>query len=660
MRSMVFLLMFVLGGLWLLCSFNEQSGLRETFLKAFLLFFGLLAVGTEILSFFNQINIGGLIVLWIGSLLVISLLIWRKLASTGKSPFEAAVFRPIFRESSSALLFTLLGLCIVFLMLTLITALQAPPNNFDAMTYHMARVAHWIQNQNIQYYPTFIPRQNYSMPLAEYAVLHLQLLSRSDQYANLVQWSSYLMSIVAASLIMGEYVPSKILQAFTGLLVAATPMAILQSSNAQNDLVVAAFCLAFFYFLMKLPDQKRPWGLVFTGLSFGLALMTKGTAYLYSCAIGLLLGGAYLLQKVTGEERKKRLVNLMIIVLLGLTINAGVYIRNWQLYGHPLSTGVERILNGYFSLGVLGVNWVRNYSMHLGIPFPEINALMSARVEALLGQAVNLPAATFGEEQYLIPFLIHEDVAGNLPQLLGITAAFIGLPFLKKERRQHGIILGAVVLLAALLYNGFIRWQPWASRLHLPLFFLGVILIVFVFKHLLSRHSWMLWTAAGLLLIYSIPFLLLNSSRPLLANRSQLAKRAYKVISDAEIYKFNNIFQVDREQQYFVNFFDLYQDYQPAADFVRKSGAQEIGLYLDSNSWEYPFWVLLDQHAGENSYTITHFGVENNTRRLSTGVQSASPEMVIALSHSLKEEIAGERYYLEERFGIIGIWSRTP
>jgi hypothetical protein len=437
-------------------------------------------------------------------------------------------------------------------------------------------------------------------------------------------------------------------------------MAILQSSNAQNDLAVAAFCLAFFYFLIKLPDQKRPWGLVFTGLSFGLALMTKGTAYLYSCAIGLLLGGAYLFQKVAWEERKKRLVDLTLIILLGFTINAGVYIRNWQLYGHPLSTGVERILNEYFSLGILGVNWVRNYSMHLGVPFPEINALMSARVEALLGQAVNLPAATFGEEQFSIPFLIHEDVAGNLPQLLGITAAYIGLPFLKKGRRQRGIILGAVVLLAALLYNGFIRWQPWASRLHLPLFFLGAILIVFVFKNILNRYSWMVWSAAGLLLIYSIPFLFLNSSRPLLANRSQLAKRAYKVISDAEIYKFNNIFQVDREQQYFVNFFDLYQDYQPAADFVRKSGAQEIGLYLDSNSWEYPFWVLLDQHAGENSYIITHFGVENNSRRLSTGVTSASPEMVIALSNSLKEHITGDRYYLEERFGIISIWSRTP
>jgi hypothetical protein len=41
-------------------------------------------------------------------------------------------------------------------LVTLVTALLAPPNNWDSMTYHMARVAHWKQNRSVDFYPTNI------------------------------------------------------------------------------------------------------------------------------------------------------------------------------------------------------------------------------------------------------------------------------------------------------------------------------------------------------------------------------------------------------------------------------------------------------------------------------------------------------------------------
>jgi ABC-type uncharacterized transport system permease subunit len=31
-----------------------------------------------------------------------------------------------------------------------------PPNNWDSMTYHMARIAHWVMNESIEPYPTHI------------------------------------------------------------------------------------------------------------------------------------------------------------------------------------------------------------------------------------------------------------------------------------------------------------------------------------------------------------------------------------------------------------------------------------------------------------------------------------------------------------------------
>src|SRR5713101_2033763 len=46
----------------------------------------------------------------------------------------------------------LLLLWIGFIIATTgVTGLVAPPNTWDSMTYHMARVVHWIQNHNVTF-----------------------------------------------------------------------------------------------------------------------------------------------------------------------------------------------------------------------------------------------------------------------------------------------------------------------------------------------------------------------------------------------------------------------------------------------------------------------------------------------------------------------------
>jgi len=89
------------------------------------------------------------------------------------------------------------------LVVVLIASL-APPNSWDSMVYHMGRVVHWIENRNVDHYPTNITRQLISAPWAEYAIAQLQILSGGDHFANLVEWFALLGCVVAATDIAGR------------------------------------------------------------------------------------------------------------------------------------------------------------------------------------------------------------------------------------------------------------------------------------------------------------------------------------------------------------------------------------------------------------------------------------------------------------------------
>ena len=320
------------------------------------------------------------------------------------------------------------------------------------MTYHMARVSHWIQNQNIRYYPTAIPRQNYSMPLAEYAILHLQILSQGDHYANLVQWVSFIISILAVTLIAKELKVSPRGQWITGALAAALPMAILQSSSTQNDLVVSAFCLSYVYFLSRVIKKGKWENLLFAALSMGLALATKGNSiYIYRRDWS---GDrwANINQQEMGAD-KNLLYRYGIIIVIGLLLNTGIYLRNWNLYQHPLITSNERILVEEVSPKILFANLVRNGAIHLSSPIESANQFVEKSASSLLGSEIDNPESTFQGSNFEISFSINEDDAGNGLHLILIALAILILPWLKTDDKKELIILEFALILSILLFS---------------------------------------------------------------------------------------------------------------------------------------------------------------------------------------------------------------
>ena len=124
----------------------------------------------------------------------------------------------------------------------LVLALTVPPNNWDALTYHLPRAAAWAQHGGIYWIPNApTDRLNEFQPLAEQEMLFLFVATGSGALFALPQYVAELAILVAvygAARRLGFDVRAA---AFSAFLLGTFSLVALQATTAQNDLVAASF-----------------------------------------------------------------------------------------------------------------------------------------------------------------------------------------------------------------------------------------------------------------------------------------------------------------------------------------------------------------------------------------------------------------------------------
>ncbi|RMF25793.1 MAG: 4-amino-4-deoxy-L-arabinose transferase, partial [Cyanobacteria bacterium J083] len=335
----------------------------------------------------------------------------------------------------------LLGLIFFIALLTSITALVAPPNNWDSMTYHMSRVMHWLHNSRLDHYPTHYTPQLYHPPWAEMAIAHLQVLTGGDHWANFVQWLSMIGSIIGVSAIARELGASRRGQLFATVFAISLPMGLLQSVTTQNDYAVCFWLVCLAYFVLRINHNKLTLPLTLkVSASLGLALLTKTSAYIFSLPFL-----AWLAVRVIYQMGWQSWQTGFILIISVLLINAGHWFRNWEVFGSPITGGPKELAVQYRmedpNIATLLSNMVRNAAIHLSTPSRWLNAKLNGAIisfHKLIGIASNSPQTTIpGGKFGIFQVSFKEDLAGNTFHFLTILAtigAFFTISRLRRIR----------------------------------------------------------------------------------------------------------------------------------------------------------------------------------------------------------------------------------
>jgi hypothetical protein len=584
---------------------NPPSGaeIRDSFLRILTVFGVSLVAITESLGALDLLRRGPLILCWI-AVLSLALLIAARWGFRLRAP----------SLSSDPVVWLCLSGTVAILGLTAVTAALSPPNSADAMAYHMPRVVYWAEQSSVRFFPTPYFNQIMLQPLAEYAMLHTYLISGGDRLVNFVQWFASLASIAGVSAVARMFGSRARGQAIAALFAATLPVGILASSGAKNDYWLAMWMVAGIYFALCFTRTRRLTDAVFLGAAFGLALLTKATAYLF---IPWPLAAIFLVR--AGHFRKQLAAGATVALVAGLALNTPQYVRNYGLSGSVIGfdsaqgDGFFRWRNETFGWKETASNVLRNISEQLGARSAGWNdGVYRLVIEAhqRLGIDVNDPRTTWRWSSFAPPRNAnHEANAPNRWHLALLFAIFclVLLRALRHGERER-LVYALALLCAFLTFCAYLKWQPFLARLLLPLFVVSAPLAG-VFEEIGDR---------GVLEFVLCLFLLGNARLPLIENWVRPLRGHASVL------------RAPRDEQYFSDMSQWHNrdSYRKAVDILARSNCETVGIDITNLQLEYPLQALL--RARKPGIRFLHTGVQNASARYSQPT-SASPCAIACL-----------------------------
>ena len=604
----------------------------EALLLAAAFWAGIVALSSEILGLLHVLNRPAVGAVWAATAVGVGFLGWKKrhLQAAWSSLLSRSVS---LRPSEAVLLGGMATLCLALLAVAWIS----PPNNVDSLYYHVARVAHWTQNQSLEHYATARQNQLLKPIWAETAILHLRLLWGGDRPSNLVQWFSMVLSAVGVAGLAARLGAGRSGSVLAAAFALTIPAGILQASSTQNDYVAALWsvCTAFWVVTAKERELTRL-EKVGLGLTLGAGFLTKGTFFVYAPPLMLW----YFLPRLWSRGIGAVLREGVVLTLIAVMLNLGFWARNVQTYGGPYGTSEWLQANLWIrfrpsAVGTPGetpagepeggavatpvaaagegtdeqppvspisrpsrlmaaVNWMDRVAEVAAFNLVTPSASVNGIVRRLM---VRFPR-TFPSgymSQWDIVAWSHEDTTPNTLHLalalLSVGGAFVVHRPMRAMLRKYGLLVLAMYgLLPVVIGHGA---GIWGMRYQLPFFVLASPVAGAVFSSV--RRPRLAPYLGGILLLAALPWLLFNNTRPLIG-RTPWPTRVGSILTTSQA---DLMFAVVPKKK---------APYEQAVQAVRAQACQRVGLRIDSGHLEYLFWWLFgapeDGTQIETIYTL--------------------------------------------------------
>jgi len=545
---------------------------RDRFLAASVVWGFVVVAITEVLSVFDGIATRNLVIAWVVTAAIV-VVITPFIPHVQKANEE---FVPL--NGLQKLLMIGVGLIVA---VSALVAWIGPPNNWDSMTYHLARVVHWMQNGNVDFYPAATANQLELSPGAEYVVLHLNSLVGTDRLANLVQWFAFVGCMVGVSNIARHLGLSRWGQMMAVAFAATLPSACLEAVTTQNDLVGAFWLVCSIWLILRIrsdvdsPARTRLFMATLCGSSMGLAFFTKATMYIYIAPFVLGWFGLSL-----ARADWKAAGSLALAGIVALVLNFPLCARNYRFTHTLLGNPESRLpyVNARFGIRPTVSNLIRNTAMELVSPWRlarDLDEKVARWVDGRLGIDPEDPSSTWtGMHFHLSRHMWNdEDTAGNPLHVLLLLCAIAVFPFVRRRGDLELLLYVAAIVLGFIGFCAYLRFQVFHTRLLMPLLVIAGPFVAAVLGRRFGERS--LEIGTGVLIAAAFACIVSNHLHPFVGRHS--------------------IFTASRTSLYFVSRPSLEEPYRAIARRVAEVRCREVGLIIGANDFEYPLDVLIKQ-----------------------------------------------------------------
>jgi hypothetical protein len=378
------------------------------------------------------------------------------------------------------LLFTVCLLGVVDVLVIVYSA----PHNWDSMTYHLARVAYFLQQGHTAHFDANFWAQVVHPTNSALLLLFTYLISgRNENLTQSVQFVSYWVAVLTVYGISRKAGHSKTQSTFAASVAALLTEWLMQATTTQNDMLMAACLGVATYFLFAFRDthDRKYLGLAAAGI--GLAIGTKASSLLSLPSVALV--AAYVFARSTTPRRRRIsdpaiFVGGVLAAVCLFALPAG-YIENYRHFGHPIGPDDVRARHSFesASLGYVARNGTRNL-VRYGFDFLSLDGLPSQlavvraaqrtlrflpeRIVGRLGLTLETAEATRAAFKPQKTPSAHEDRSywGVFGFGLAWVMALLSMAGLTKSPDLRVLSLAGVLFVLAQAYSG--PYDPWRGR----------------------------------------------------------------------------------------------------------------------------------------------------------------------------------------------------